>query len=165
MSYGRGSCYYRGNFTYYMRTNSMGRLHSWEADSSSSDQEISNTLWVTKVYYFVHKIATLVSVLSQINTFHASPPYFLKIHFNIILLSTPAEWPLCFRFPHRNPVCTSPLPHTCYMPCPCHCSRSEQITFTTVTVRGTVIDTEANFINLTYWECVDGNFGRELTNL
>jgi hypothetical protein len=95
-----------------MLSNSMGRLHSWEADSSSSDQEISHTLWVTKVYYFVHKTAALVPILSQINLFHASPLYFLKVHFNIILPSTPrpAEWPLCFRFPHRNPVCTSPLP-------------------------------------------------------
>jgi hypothetical protein len=22
--------------------------------------------------------------------------------------------------PHQNPVCTSPLPHTCYMSCPSH---------------------------------------------
>ena len=26
-------------------------------------------------------------------------------------------------FPHQNPVCSSPLPHTCYMPCPSHYSR------------------------------------------
>jgi len=111
VAYGRGSCYYRGNFTYYMGTNSMGRLHSWEADGSSSDQQISHTFWVSKVCCFVHRTAKLISVLSQINPFHASPPYFLEIHFNIILPSTtrPAEWPLCFRFPHQNPVCTSPL--------------------------------------------------------
>jgi hypothetical protein len=29
---------------------------------------------------------------------------------------------LSFRFPHQNPVCTSPLPHMCYMPHPSHSS-------------------------------------------
>jgi hypothetical protein len=83
VSYGRGTCYYCRNFTYYMRTNSMGRLYSWEADSSLSDQEISHTLQVPEVYYFVHRPATLVSVLRQINPLHASPPYFLKIYVNL----------------------------------------------------------------------------------
>jgi hypothetical protein len=36
----------------------------------------------------------------------------LKIHFNIILPSP------SLRSPHQNPVCTCPLPHKCYMPCP-----------------------------------------------
>jgi hypothetical protein len=30
---------------------------------------------------------------------------------------------LSLRFPHQNPVHTSPFPHTCYMPCPSHSSR------------------------------------------
>jgi hypothetical protein len=47
--------------------------------------------------------------------------YFLKIHFNTILSSfklTPS-----FRSPHQNPVCTSPVHRTCYMPRPSHSSR------------------------------------------
>jgi hypothetical protein len=33
------------------------------------------------------------------------------------------QWSLSLRFPHQNPVHASPLPHTCYMPCPSHSSR------------------------------------------
>ena len=45
------------------------------------------------------------------------PSHFLKIHLNIILPSMPgsSRWSLSLRFPHQNPVYTSPLPHMCYM--------------------------------------------------
>ena len=51
--------------------------------------------------------------------------HFLKIHLNIILLSTPGspKWSLSLRFLHHNPVYASPLPHTRYMPRPSRSSR------------------------------------------
>jgi len=41
-----------------------------------------------------------------------------KFNFNIIFPSTPGypKWPLSLRFPHQNHICTSPLPHICYVP-------------------------------------------------
>jgi hypothetical protein len=44
-----------------------------------------------------------------------STSHFLKIHLNNILQSTPGT--LSHRFPHQNPVYTSPLPNVRYMPC------------------------------------------------
>ena len=46
------------------------------------------------------------------------PSHFPNIHFNIIHPSMPVscQWFLSLTFPHQNRVCTSPFPHTCYMP-------------------------------------------------
>jgi hypothetical protein len=49
------------------------------------------------------------------------PTHYLKTHFNIFLPSAPgsSQWSLSLRFPHqKNPICTSPVSHTCYVPCP-----------------------------------------------
>ena len=53
------------------------------------------------------------------------PPFsFFNINFYIILPSVlmPFKWSLSLGLPHRNPACTSPVLHTCHMPCPSHSS-------------------------------------------
>jgi hypothetical protein len=46
------------------------------------------------------------------------PYHFLNIHFNIFLHSTRCftKLYLSLMFPHQNPLCTSSLTHTCYVP-------------------------------------------------
>ena len=55
--------------------------------------------------------------------------HFLNIHLNIILPSTPgfSKWSLSLSFTYPNPVWTHRLPHTCYMPRPCHSSRFDYL--------------------------------------
>ena len=63
---------------------------------------------------------------SHIDPVHALTSHFLNIHLNIILpKSGSSKWSLFLRFPHQNPVHTSSLPHTCYMPRPSHSYRSD----------------------------------------
>ena len=63
-----------------------------------------------------------VPILCQLDPIHTPTSHFLKIHLNIIIPSTSgsSKWSLSFRFPHQNPVYTSPLPHTRHMPRPSH---------------------------------------------
>jgi hypothetical protein len=54
----------------------------------SASQQISCMLRNAKVHYRVNKSPPLFSYLSHMNSVHIIPPYFSKIHFNIILPSS-----------------------------------------------------------------------------
>ena len=113
------------SFTICILTYSMEQSPIWESNWFWASQEIPHILWNPKVQYHIHKCTPPVPILSQLNPVHSPTSYFLKIHLNIILPSTPGspKWSLSLRFPHQNPVYASPLPHTRYMPCPSHSSR------------------------------------------
>jgi len=68
----------------------MEQSPSWEANSSSANQEIPRVLWNRKVHYRIHKHKPPVPVLSHKNQIHDPRPTFFNICFNIVLQSTHA---------------------------------------------------------------------------
>jgi hypothetical protein len=109
-----------GLYNVNLLTYSMEQSPSWEADWSAASQEIPCILWNPKVHH--HKCTPTVPILSWLHPVHTPTSHFPKIHSNIILPSMPGspQWSHSLRFPHQNPVHTSPLPHMCYMPLPSH---------------------------------------------
>ena len=59
---------------------------------SIASQEIPRILLNPKVRHRIHEIPSTLPLLSQINPFHASSSPFLKLHFHIILPSTPTYY-------------------------------------------------------------------------
>ena len=108
---------------------SVERKPSWEAKSSSATK--------FPAFYGTRKFITAYTRSRECYLFifwarssqYIPTSLFLKIHFNIILPPTPGSFKLFSSrtFPHWNSVCTSPLLHTCYMPCPFQPSGFDQL--------------------------------------
>ena len=113
------------NRRYYLLNNSMERSPSWEADGFSASPETTRILWNPKVHFYIYNRVPPASILSQLDPVHNPVSHFLKTHLNVIFLYTlgSPKWSLSFRLPHQNPVYTSLLLHTCYMPRPFRSSR------------------------------------------
>jgi len=69
----------------------MQQETSWEANQFSANQEIPPILGNPKVRYRIHECPSLVPILNQLDPVHTPTPYFLRIHLNIILPSTPGS--------------------------------------------------------------------------
>jgi hypothetical protein len=102
----------------YLLTYSMEQSPSLETNWFAASQEIPRVLWNPKVPHRTHKSPPPAPILSKPNPVLTPTSHFLKIHPNIILPYTPRspQRSLSLRFPHQNPVHTSPFHHTCYMP-------------------------------------------------
>ena len=74
----------------------MEHSPSWEANSSSSRQEIPRILWNPMVRHRIHKSSPPVPILNHINTFSQ----FLQMHSNSIVPSMP--WSSSFLIPLLN---------------------------------------------------------------
>jgi len=101
-------------------TYSKQQSPSWEANRFSASQEMLRILWSPKVHYRINNSPPSIPILSQINPVCAPHPTSWK---SILILSSQSkpgsyESFLSLRFPHQNPVYTSPVPT--HATCPAH---------------------------------------------
>jgi len=106
----------------YFLIHSMEQYPSWETTRFPASLEILRILWNPKFHYRIYKCPPPIPILIQIDPAHALTSLLLKIYLKIILPTTTwaSELSLSLRFLHQNPVYTSTLPHTCYIPHPSH---------------------------------------------
>ena len=86
----------------YLLTHSMAHSPSWKANWFAASQEIPRISWNPNSHYHIHRCPPTLPILSHLDPVHAPTSHFLKIHFNIILPSTPSssKWPLSYLLTH-----------------------------------------------------------------
>jgi hypothetical protein len=103
----------------YLLVHSMEQIPPWEANRFATSQEIA------RIYGTWRFITAFTSgrhlSLSWARSVQSVPTSWISF----LILSTQltpwsSKWPLSLRFPHKNPVYASTLPHTRYMPRPSH---------------------------------------------
>jgi hypothetical protein len=102
--------------------NSIEQSFSWDVIKVSQLAEKFPEFYETPSF-IIESTKALYLSLSWVRLIQSMPLFhFLKINFNFILPSTPSssKWSLSLVFPHQNPLCMPPLPHTCLMPRPYH---------------------------------------------
>ena len=108
----------------YLLAHSLHSTLSGEAVWFSESQEIPCILWNPQVHYHLYQCLPPVPILTPINPVHVLHPSFWR---SILILSAHLHLDLPSGlspsgFPNKTPVCTSPLPHMCYMLCSSHSS-------------------------------------------
>jgi hypothetical protein len=86
----------------------------------SASQEVPRSLRNPKVHYHVHQSSPMVPILSQLNLIHALRSYFLNIHFNIILPSTPTSSGVLFSLGFLIDIFSSHRSVYNHLLVPCH---------------------------------------------
>jgi hypothetical protein len=74
----------------------MEQSASWEVNGRSAIEEIPHLLWNPKVHCHGHKGLSMDAVLDQMNSVPILISYLCKLHFSIILPSTPQSGKLKF---------------------------------------------------------------------
>lgn len=114
--------------------NSIQHIPSWEASNSPVSRAVP---YILRSHYHVHKNRPHILILSHINPVQ-NQILFLYGSFSVFSSNLGLGFPsdLLFPSPRQNPLCISPLFHSCHMPCQpnCFCSDDESVIFWIVQV-------------------------------
>ena len=106
----------------YLQHGAESFLRSWPVLSC---EEILPILYNSKVHYCIHLSLFLARSIQSMPPLPTSwGSILIFIHPSTLGSS---KWSLSLRCSHQNPVYTSCLPHTCYMPSPSHSSRFDHL--------------------------------------